>query len=80
MKTLKIITAVLAIALIAVFASGMIDFREAENLYASNPENQRAEKRQVLQNDETVSDGYQIGDEATDFSLKDIDGNMVSLN
>ena len=29
---------------------------------------------------ETVSDGYGIGDVAEDFSLKNIDGNMVSLS
>ncbi|WP_082391236.1 thioredoxin family protein [Jiulongibacter sediminis] len=27
----------------------------------------------------TVEDGYEVGDEATDFSLKNIDGKMVSL-
>ena len=28
----------------------------------------------------TVEDGYEVGDEATDFSLKNIDGKMVSLS
>lgn len=31
-------------------------------------------------NDNPVSDGYEIGDEATDFKLKNVDGKMVSLS
>lgn len=32
-----------------------------------------------LEENEIKTAGYQVGDEATDFSLKNIDGNMVSL-
>lgn len=31
-------------------------------------------------NDNPLSDGYKIGDEATDFKLKNVDGKMVSLS
>lgn len=30
--------------------------------------------------EESLSDGYKVGDVATDFSLKNVDGNMVSLS
>lgn len=41
MKTLKILTAVLIIALATVFATGMLDFREEENLYANDPSKEK---------------------------------------
>jgi len=34
----------------------------------------------TIKSDETVNKGYDIGDVATDFKLKNIDGNMVSLS
>ncbi|MEH6406248.1 MAG: thioredoxin family protein [Leeuwenhoekiella sp.] len=34
----------------------------------------------AVENFEVAPDGYEIGDEATDFSLKNIDGKMVSLS
>jgi len=33
-----------------------------------------------LTNEPTIADGYKVGDVATDFSLKNVDGKMVSLS
>ncbi len=87
MKTLKILTVVVIVALIAVFASGMLDFSEKQNLYASDPsDDQIMSKVYKRSPDQTTTDapaesdfGYKIGDAATDFNLKNVNGNMVSM-
>jgi peroxiredoxin len=87
MKTLKVLTVLVVVALIGVFATGMLDFREKQNLYASNPN--LANDQQTSSNQSTTlkgarlatnaKNGYQIGDAATDFNLRNVDDTMVSL-
>ncbi|MDA3882463.1 MAG: thioredoxin family protein [Bacteroidales bacterium] len=40
----------------------------------------KVSEKKEEKSDETKSKGYNIGDEATDFSLQNVDGNMVSLS
>jgi peroxiredoxin len=82
MKTLKVLVAILVIALIAAFASGMINFEATEDLYATDPSDDQVliSENQHSKGLEEATDRYEIGDEATDFNLKNIDGEMVSLS
>ncbi|SCX88770.1 Peroxiredoxin [Nonlabens sp. Hel1_33_55] len=88
MKTLKILTVVCLIALSGAVVFGAMEYSSRSGeLYAVNPNenyNQTEEDEQFFDNaysenedDELV--GYSIGDEATDFNLKDIDGSFKSL-
>jgi peroxiredoxin len=86
MRTLKILTAVVIVALLGVAASGMINFDKKENLYASDPAIESTNSKvnesvQDITNDDLTSSayGYQIGDAATDFNLRNIDDRTVSL-
>jgi peroxiredoxin len=87
MKTLKILTVVVIVALIAVFASGMLDFREKQNLYASDPSDdqmmstvyEQPRVKNTIDAPTASVFGYKIGDAATDFNLKNVDGGMVSM-
>ncbi len=79
MKTLKILVTVLIGALIIAFLSGMLESSKRENLFAEKPiPNQEQVDRQEAR-EMSAMKGYQIGDVATDFSLKNIDDSIVSL-
>ena len=96
MKTLKILTGVVIIALVAVFATGMIDFTDdKESLYANDPSQSQNltvnsdtsnryenndEQQKTETSQKTAVKGYEIGDTATDFKLMNVDGSMVSLS
>ena len=96
MKTLKILTGVVIVALIIVFATGSIEFGEdRENFYADDPKQDReysddqSEKQappkvnKVLESSdpELASDfGYSIGDKAANFRLQNVDDEYVSLS
>lgn len=94
MKTLKILTGVVIIALIVVFATGSINFGEdRENFYAADPKQERdySETQKLEQAPPTDSDqtetisseadfGYSIGDKAANFRLQNVDGEYVSLS
>ncbi|WP_438962242.1 thioredoxin family protein [Nonlabens sp.] len=74
MKTLKVLTAVAVMALIAVLASGIISFdtnKDHENETPNTIKKKTTTARAI--------NGYDIGDVATDFLLKNIDDTMVSL-
>jgi peroxiredoxin len=77
MKTLKILIVLLIGALVIAFLTGMLDSRERESLYAEKPvPNYNSHKSDSKMGQ---MKGYKIGDAATDFSLKNIDGQKVSL-
>lgn len=79
MKTLKILVTILVGALTIVILSGMLESTKRENLFAEKPiPNQEQVDRQEAREMNALK-GYQIGDSATDFSLKNIDGSIVSL-
>ena len=96
MKTLKILTGVVIIALIVVFATGSINFGEdRENFYAADPKQEREYsdaqnneqappnmKETTETTDSTIDSdsGYSIGDKAANFRLQNIDGEYVSLS
>jgi len=90
MKTLKILTAVCIIALTSAVVFGVLNYQLPNESYANNPE---APQEQFLDNPNTIKEdffkpqnneeelkGYQIGDIATDFKLKNVDGTWVSLS
>lgn len=89
MKTLKILTAVVIIALIAVLVSGMLDFEDKQNFYANDPSREESTSTafnsapenndQPVEEKSTAVYGYNIGDAATDFNLRNVDERMVSL-
>ncbi len=78
MKTTKILSS-LAFAVIAITA-----FSSCKNEQKQGIEevaiNENVETNDSKTNSETVAVGYKIGDEATDFKLKDVSGKMVSLS
>lgn len=77
MKTLKILVVLLIGALLSAFLTGMLDSHERENLYAEKPvPNYKAQKTTSKINQKK---GYDIGDATTDFSLKNINDQNVSL-
>ncbi|WP_055413471.1 thioredoxin family protein [Nonlabens sp. YIK11] len=85
MKTLKILTVVCLIALSVAILFGVMDYTSSDQLYADNPE--KDSDTEVVDEDpnyeiDQVEDlaGYQIGDVATDFNLKNIDGTYKSLS
>lgn len=73
MKTLKILTAVAVIALVAVLASSIVSFD-------TNKDHENETISDSVATTTSVVNGYDIGDVATDFVLKNIDDKMVSLN
>lgn len=73
MKTLKILTAVAVIALVAVLASSIVSFD-------TNKDHENETISDSVATTTSVVNGYDIGDAATDFVLKNIDDKMVSLN
>jgi peroxiredoxin len=92
MKTLKILTLVCVAALALVLVSGTVDLNKMDILYAENPfigdetatrelntQQSPVEMSAQEENLNTIS-GYKIGDVATDFRLKNVDGSMVSLS
>lgn len=72
MKTLKILTAVAVVALVAVLASGIVSFD-------TNKDHENETISDSVATTASVKNGYDIGDVATDFKLKNIDDKMVSL-
>jgi peroxiredoxin len=80
MKTLKILTGLLLLALAIAFVSGMLDSHDRENLYAAPPVPKQYPIEQSAQQRSAPITGYDIGDVATDFSLKNINGNKTSLS
>jgi len=78
MKTTKIHSS-LVFAVIAITA-----FNSCKNEQKQNIDevaiNENIEMSNPKANSETVAVGYKIGDEATDFKLKDVNGKMVSLS
>ncbi len=89
MKTLKILTVVCVIALATAIVYGVLENPSDSKTYALNPQLdsssplepnfQDTEKLEIEGMEEDTKLGYQIGDIATDFKLKNIDGTMVSL-
>jgi peroxiredoxin len=79
MKTLKILTGLLLGALAIAIASGMLHSRDRENLYATPPVPKQYSIKESLEENKTPIRGYGIGDVATDFSLKNVDGDKISL-
>jgi peroxiredoxin len=79
MKTLKILVVLLIGGLAISFFSGMLESKERKNLFAQKP----TPKKQQINTEAAVkistAKGYDIGDAATDFSLKNTDGNTTSL-
>ncbi len=96
MKTLKILTGVVIIALIVVFATGSINFGEdRENFYAADPKQEQvysesqnqehappSDEREVepISSNTIADSGYSIGDKAANFRLQNIDNEYVSLS
>jgi peroxiredoxin len=78
-KTLKILIGILLAALAIAIVSGMLDSHDRENLYAPPPVPKQYPIKESTQENATPIKGYGIGDAATDFSLKNIDGNKTSL-
>lgn len=76
MKTLKILTVVAVIALVGILASGILN---VDSLNMENNEIESAINDSQNTDKAPIRKGYDIGDTATDFSLKNIDGRMVSL-
>jgi peroxiredoxin len=75
MKTRKILST-LALAVVAIMA-----FSSCKNEEKKNTEEVAINETITEANsDEPIVKGYTIGDEATDFKLKDVDGKMVSLS
>lgn len=78
MKSRKLLTG-LAFSVIAITA-----FNSCKNEQKQNTDevaiNENVETNSTKPVSETVVVGYKIGDEATDFKLKDINGKMVSLS
>ncbi len=76
MKTLKILTVVAIIALIAILASGALNIgstgMKLEDIESASNAPKSLERA-------PIKTGYEIGDIATDFSLKNINDKMVSL-
>jgi peroxiredoxin len=79
MKTLKILTGLLIGALAIAIVSGMLRSRDRENLYATPPVPKQYPMEESLEENKTPIKGYSIEDAATDFSLKNIDGDKISL-
>jgi peroxiredoxin len=92
MKTLKILTAVCVITLSCAILLGVVNYSELSATYAGNS---KALEQTFDKNSNEISDvhiseqehinigglkGYNIGDIATDFKLKNVDGSMVSLS
>lgn len=66
------------ITLLALLAIGVSSCKN-ENTKQEIPEN-KAEIAMATPAETETTKGYTIGDEATDFTLKDVDGDMVSLS
>ncbi|GAK91203.1 alkyl hydroperoxide reductase and/or thiol-specific antioxidant family (AhpC/TSA) protein [Nonlabens ulvanivorans] len=76
MKTLKILTAVAVVALVGILASGILNFG---TMTKEDIEIESAINDVQLNEQAPIKKGYEIGDKATDFSLMNIDGKMISL-
>src|SRR5690606_33740082 len=78
MKTKKVLIG-LSFAIIAI-----ITFNSCKNEQKQNTDevaiNENVGANNIKSTSETVAIGYKIGDEATDFKLKDVNGKMVSLS
>ena len=78
MKSRKLLTG-LAFSIMTITA-----FNSCKNEQKQNTSevaiNENVEENNIKPISETVAAGYKIGDEATDFKLKDINGKMVSLS
>ncbi len=85
MKTLKILTGVCIVALVAAIIFGAINISKTTDFYAENPEEpiENTTAIEALEDFNSFSDatatGYSIGDVATDFNLRNIDNTYVSL-
>ncbi|MGJ8683973.1 MAG: thioredoxin family protein [Nonlabens sp.] len=77
MKTLKILTLVAVVALAFVLISGSLNFGST-SMDMSGEDMNSTSSVKILDN-APVRKGYEIGDKATDFSLKNVDDKMVSL-
>jgi peroxiredoxin len=79
MKTLKILVILLVGGLAISFFFGILDHRERKNLFAQKP----TPNEEYINTEAAVkissTKGYDIGDAATDFSLKNTDGSSTSL-
>jgi len=87
MKTLKILTVICLIALAGAMIFGAVEYSETTQLYANNPENSAMPDAMDNQYTEPTNPGannkvtgYNIGDIATDFKLKNIDNTFKSLS
>lgn len=78
MKTLKILTGVALVGLLAVVGIMAFQGLEDQSIYEENEESLAVSESRDQQPVKT--NGYDIGDIATDFSLKNIDDTMVSLS
>lgn len=94
MKTLKILTGVVVVALITVFATGSVKLNDdKQDLYADDPYTDHSytqgnssynappssEDKKNKSAYKKSNTGYKIGDTATDFNLMNVDETMVSL-
>ncbi len=80
MKTLKILTIAVVGAVIIAIVSGMLKTQERPDLFAQRPVPHKENKKKTSKKEKVNTlKGYSIGDAATDFSLKNIDGKIVSL-
>lgn len=79
MKTLKILTVAVVGAIAIAVVSGMLDTHERPNLFAERPTPNKEQKDTSIKEETAFLKGYKIGDAATDFNLKNIDGRKVSL-
>ncbi len=78
MKTRKILSGLAFVVFaITVFASCKNEQKKSSEEVAINED---VEANSTIANLETGAVGYKIGDEATDFKLKDVSGKMVSLS
>jgi peroxiredoxin len=79
MKTLKILVVLLIGGLAISFFSGMLESKERKNLFAERPAPYKEKKNASAAREISTIKGYDIGDTATDFSLKNTDGSTTSL-
>ncbi|QJP34562.1 thioredoxin family protein [Nonlabens sp. Ci31] len=79
MKTLKILVILLIGGLAISFFLGMLDHREHKKLFAERPVPNKEKINKKIEREISTTKGYDIGDAATDFSLKNTDGSTTSL-
>lgn len=77
MKTKKVVNTLMAGLLLVAFTS--CKDTKTETVAVNTSEISTADTAKVLEATKNITKGYTIGDAATDFKLKDVDGKMVSM-